>query len=116
MRKENAKDKEPTLKAISYEELYYAVKAFYPDLLKTLEATTPEKFAEKMRSYDSDGKELGYTDQEIVKDKPLVFTASHLVYPVIEDNFLYLHSGLPYTCVKLLSSADNVRVIFKCTA
>ena len=74
LRKENAKDKEPTLKAISYEELYYAVKAFYPDLLKTLEATTPKKFAEKMRSYDFDGKELGYTDQEIVENKPLVFT------------------------------------------
>ena len=27
-----------------------------------------------MRSYDFDGKELGYTDQEIVENKPLVFT------------------------------------------
>ena len=68
VRKENNSKDE--LKAINYKELFYAINAFYPDLLKTLNADTLQKFKNRIKEYDFD-KNLF---EEVIEDKPLIYT------------------------------------------
>lgn len=58
------------LKAINYDELFYAIKAFHPDLLNSLNADTIRKFKNRIKESDF-RKDLF---EEVVENKPLIYT------------------------------------------
>lgn len=61
-------------KAIKYNELYEAVKAFYKDKLKLFNIKNKKDFVKLMLKTDVNYEEYGYDESEIIKDKPFIFT------------------------------------------
>lgn len=59
---------------INYKELFYAIKAFYPNNAVVSDIKTVETFKNRVKSTDFDAKKYGYKENEVIEGKPLIFT------------------------------------------
>lgn len=64
------RERNNNIKAIKYDELFFAMNAFYPDILKQLDADTVRKFKNRVNSLNFN-KDLF---EVVVENKPLIYT------------------------------------------